>query len=139
MPAVHGARIKIREVYANLIANAVKYNDRPQKVIEIGYFAPSELPPELSQGPDWPKAATGRHVFYVQDNGIGIEPRHFAQIFKIFKRLHGRDAYGGGSGAGLAIVKKLVEQQGGAVWVRSEPGVGSTFFFTLDDPARSDP
>ncbi len=139
MPAVHGARIKVREVYANLIGNAIKYNDRPQKVIEIGYFEPSELPPELSQGPDWPKAATGRRVFYVQDNGIGIEPRHFAQIFKIFKRLHGRDAYGGGSGAGLAIVKKLVEQQGGAVWVRSEPGVGSTFFFTLEDPERRDP
>lgn len=139
LPTVAGVRVKLREVYVNLIHNAIKYNDRPEKRIEVGYFEPSEVPLELSQAADWPGAAVGRRVYFVQDNGIGIPARYFTQIFKIFKRLHGRDGYGGGSGAGLAIVKKLVEQLGGIVWVRSEVGVGSTFFFTLGDNERSHP
>lgn len=138
MPTVQGERIKLREVYANLIGNGIKYNERPVKEIEIGYFEPSELPPALSESPRWPKAAIGQRVYYVRDNGIGIEPRYFTRIFKIFKRLHSREAYGGGSGAGLAIVKKIVEQHGGIVWVDSELGVSSTFFFTVGDNQRSD-
>jgi len=70
-------------------------------------------------------------VFYVKDNGIGIAPHHVEQIFKMFRRLHGRDDFGGGNGTGLTIVKKLVERHGGRVWVRSVPGQGTTFFFTL--------
>jgi len=70
-------------------------------------------------------------VLYVRDNGIGIEPRHFDLVFKMFKRLHGRDEFGGGSGAGLSIVQKLVDQHRGSVWVESTAGAGSTFYFTL--------
>ena len=70
----------------------------------------------------------------MRDNGIGIEPRHFDLIFKMFKRLHGRESFGGGSGAGLTIVQKLVEQHHGTVWLESAPGTGTTFYFTLCAP-----
>jgi Histidine kinase-, DNA gyrase B-, and HSP90-like ATPase/Heme oxygenase len=67
----------------------------------------------------------------LQQLGIGIAPRHFDQVFKMFKRLHGLEEYGGGTSAGLTIVKKLVERHRGQVWPASTPGEGTTFFFTL--------
>ena len=70
-------------------------------------------------------------MYYVRDNGIGIAPRHFEQVFKMFKRLHGRDEYGGGTGAGLTIVRKLVERHHGQVWPESTGSEGSTFYFNL--------
>ena len=70
-------------------------------------------------------------MYYVKDNGIGIQPKHHAQVFKMFKRLHGRDEYGGGTGAGLTIVKKLVDRHHGQIWFDSTPGEGTTFYFTL--------
>ena len=72
-------------------------------------------------------------VYYVRDNGIGIQHQYHEDIFKIFKRLHGRKEYGGGTGAGLTIVKKIVERHNGSIWLRSIPKQGTTFYFTLDE------
>jgi two-component system, chemotaxis family, sensor kinase Cph1 len=128
LPAVRCDWVRCREIYVNLLANALKYNDSPVKRVEIGFIAPEE-----AERPRCPPDAREQTIFYVRDNGIGIDPRHFDQVFRIFKRLHVRDAYGGGSGAGLAIVKKLVERHGGQVWIDSTPGQGASFFFTLSD------
>jgi PAS domain S-box-containing protein len=115
LPAVTCDRVRVAEVFHNLIANAVKYNDKPQKWVEVGVR----------------EAAAGPPVLYVRDNGIGIPPKHHQAVFRIFKRLHGRDKYGGGTGAGLTIVKKIVERHGGRIWVESAVGEGTTFCFTL--------
>ncbi|MBD8543161.1 GAF domain-containing protein [Oxalobacteraceae sp. CFBP 8761] len=118
LPTISCDRIRVREVFANLISNAAKYNDKLQRRIEIGYLDPAD-------------GADAVSTFYVRDNGIGIDAKHSERVFMMFKRLHTRDAYGGGSGAGLAIVKKLVEQHNGHSWFTSEVGVGTTFYFTL--------
>ncbi|UQA62555.1 ATP-binding protein [Polyangium aurulentum] len=130
LPHIHCDRVRAREVVANLIDNALKYNTSEQKWVEIGYVGPGEAPPFDIRAP-FPDAAAGSTVYYVRDNGIGIDPKHYGQVFRMFKRLHARDAYGGGSGAGLTIAKKIVEREGGILWVDSAVGKGSTFFFTL--------
>lgn len=116
LPALRCNALRVGEVFQNLIANAIKYNDRPDKQVEVGCLtAPS--PP----------------VFYVRDNGIGIAAKHQDSIFRIFKRLHEQGKYGGGSGAGLTIVKKIIERHGGRIWLESTLGEGTTFYFTLSD------
>ena len=127
LPHIRCDRVRCREILVNLLSNALKYADKAEKRIEVGYIYPHEQHPR----PNCPGEATHDAIYYVKDNGIGIHPRHFEQVFKMFKRLHGRDEYGGGTGAGLTIVKKLVERHHGRVWLDSEPGVGTTFFFTL--------
>ena len=122
--------VRCREILVNLLSNALKYNDKSPKRIEIGWIGANETPRASA-----PKEAADQTVFYVRDNGIGIEARHHEQVFLMFKRLHKRDAFGGGSGAGLTIVKKLVERHGGAIWLESEPGRGSTFYFTIPGPS----
>ncbi len=116
LPTVYCDRVQVGEVFNNLIANAIKYNDKPEKWIEIGYIEAASPAPL---------------TFYVRDNGIGIREKHFQAIFRIFKRLHGPSKYGGGTGAGLTITKKIVERHGGKIWVESTYGEGSTFYFTL--------
>jgi chemotaxis family two-component system sensor kinase Cph1 len=127
LPRVSCDRIRVREIFVNLLSNALKYNDKPSKRVEVGYIAPHEAAPR----PRAPAGAEAHTIFFVKDDGIGIPHKHFEQIFKMFRRLHGRAEYGGGTGAGLTIVKKLVERHRGQVWLESTPGVGSTFYFTL--------
>jgi len=112
LPVVSGDATLIGMALGNLIANGLKFNDNPHPCVEIGALASD--PPTL----------------FVRDNGIGIERKHHEDIFTIFRRLHGRKQYEG-TGAGLTIVRKIVQSHGGRVWVESQPGRGSTFFFTL--------
>ena len=119
LPTLWCDPIRVGEVFNNLIANGMKYNARAEKLIEIG----------SEPGPNG-------HVIYVRDNGIGIIAKHTQKIFQIFKRLHGRDKYGGGTGAGLTIAKKIIERHGGKIWVESTVGEGTTFYFTLQGGAE---
>ena len=120
-------RIRVCEVLVNLLSNALKYNNQSAKRVEVGFIDAHES----ALRPGFPQSADGQTVYYVRDNGIGIASRHFDQVFKLFKRLHGREEYGGGAGAGLTIVRKLVERHHGQVWLESVVGEGATFFFTL--------
>lgn len=126
LPTLPVDRVRVGEVLNNLVSNAVKYNDKPPR-IEVGALPPGErgdlIVPEGVPDQAW--------VLFVRDNGIGIRDRHFENIFRIFKRLHGRDQYGGGTGAGLTIVKKIIERHGGQIWPVSAVGEGTTFYFTL--------
>ena len=117
LPTIECDRVRVGEVFRNLLTNAAKYNDKPQKEVAIGFQAPE-------------RAGTPA-VFHVRDNGIGIRADQHAAVFRIFKRLHPRDRFGGGAGVGLTIVKKIIERHGGRIWIESEVGVGTTFFFTL--------
>ncbi len=120
-------RVRVREVFVNLLSNSLKYTDKPRSRIEVGFINTDEI----HSRPGIPDGVHGHTIYYVADNGIGIQAKHFGQVFKMFKRLHGRDEYGGGTGAGLTIVQKLVERHRGRVWVESTLGEGATFFFTL--------
>lgn len=122
LPRVMVDRNGMTEVLTNLITNAVKYNNKPEKRVEIGMVREMSVPGGLQ----------AVRAFYVKDNGIGIPDASRETVFRIFKRLHGRNEYGGGSGLGLTIVKKIVERHGGKVWSESKQDVGTTFFFTLE-------
>lgn len=113
LPTVRAERTPMQQVFQNLISNAVKYMDKPAGEIRIGC---------RDEGAAW--------RFHVSDNGPGIESRHFERIFQLFQTLAPKDRTEG-SGVGLALVKKIVEYYGGRIWVESQPGAGSTFFFTL--------
>jgi two-component system, chemotaxis family, sensor kinase Cph1 len=127
LPVIQCDPIRVREIFSNLVSNALKYTHKDCPRIEIAYLAQNEH----GACPNTPIEAEGHSIFYVRDDGIGIEPRHFEQIFHMFKRLHGRDEFGGGVGAGLTVVKKVVQRHGGSIWLDSKVGVGSTFYFTL--------
>lgn len=115
LPTVSCDPVRTAAIFQNLITNALKYNEKPERWVEVGF-----------------EERDGRPVvFYVRDNGIGIPEKHWSTIFQLFRRLHGRDKFGGGVGAGLTIVKRLAERHGGRIWLESVPGEGSTFFFTL--------
>ena len=122
LPDVYGDRPRLLEVLQNLLDNAAKFmGDQKEPRIEIG-----------CEGAD---SERGKSVFYVRDNGLGIAPEHFERVFGLFNKL---DPKTEGTGIGLALVKRIIEVNGGRIWVRSEPGKGSTFLFTLptsDNPA----
>lgn len=113
MPTVSGDREQLVQLFQNLVGNAVKF--RGEKMPQIQILAADD-----SDG--W--------RFAVRDNGIGLEQQYADRIFVIFQRLHTRSKYPG-TGLGLAITKRVVERHGGRIWVESQPGEGSTFFFTL--------
>lgn len=127
MPVVRCDSVRVCEIYSNLLTNALKYKRGAVAHIELGYIGADES----TTCPNAPPASVGHDIFYVRDQGIGIDRRHFDQVFRLFKRMHGRDDYGGGVGAGLTIVQKLVQRHGGRVWLDSSVGVGTTFYFTL--------
>lgn len=114
LPEVKGLKVTLRQLFQNIIFNAVKYSD-PSRKNEIHISAEE-------QNEKW--------TFSISDTGIGIAPEYFEKIFVIFKRLHNKDTYSG-TGIGLALCKKIVEQHDGKIWIESVPDKGSTFIFTL--------
>ncbi|MDJ0364068.1 ATP-binding protein [Hymenobacter sp. H14-R3] len=125
LPTVLGEYVWLQEIVSNLLTNSIKYSEQPAKAVTIGVVGSGVVVP------GGPANSADFHIFYVRDYGIGIAPRHHEKIFKLFKRLHAQEKYGGGTGAGLAIAKKMVEKQGGSLWVASELGQGATFYFSL--------
>ncbi len=113
LPTVLGNTLQLQQLMQNLIGNAIKYKSSNPPHIEIGCISESD-----------------RHVIFIKDNGIGINPRYFEKIFVVFQRLQPIDDHSG-TGIGLAICKKIVERHHGEIWVTSEEGVGSTFYFSL--------
>ncbi len=112
LPIVAADETMLGEVFRNLISNAIKFSDAPSPQVEIGCL--DGACPTL----------------YVRDWGIGIAPEHHEVVFDMFRRLHSRDRFEG-SGAGLAIVRRIVEAHGGRVWIDSALGQGTTVYFTL--------
>ncbi|HYG35169.1 MAG TPA: ATP-binding protein, partial [Clostridia bacterium] len=112
LPVLQGEPVRLRQLFQNLIANAIKYGDKPRTEIQVGW---------ADAGGEW--------QFSVADNGPGIEQRHFERIFKMFQTLAPKDKTDS-TGVGLALVKRIVDRAGGRVWVESCLGVGSTFYFT---------
>jgi signal transduction histidine kinase len=111
---VRGDATRLIEVMQNLLSNAIKFmGDQEAPEIEVGYAGPDK---------------DGKAILFVRDNGVGIERQYQERIFGLFNRL---DPTIEGTGVGLTLVKRIVENHGGRIWVVSEPGQGSTFFFTL--------
>jgi len=118
MPALRVTPVHAQQLFQNFIGNALKYRSTAPPVIHVG---------ARKEGAVW--------IFSVQDNGIGIAPEYHERVFEAGKRLHTTSEYQG-TGIGLAICKKLIERYGGRLWVESEPGKGSTFFFSItENPA----
>lgn len=116
LPVIAAPKTALRQVFQNLINNSLKYSHSKNGAI-----------PQISISA---KENNNHWQFEVTDNGIGIDAQYFEKIFVIFQRLHDRSEYSG-TGIGLAISKKIIENMGGKIWVESEPGKGSSFFFTI--------
>jgi PAS domain S-box-containing protein len=118
LPVVYGERRRLARAVDNLLTNAIKYigKENPSPRIDVGV-----------------EEQNGHKTFYIRDNGIGIEERDFDKIFQVFQRLPFSKRIAEGTGVGLTIVKRIVQHHGGKIWLISEPGKGSTFYFTLKE------
>src|SRR5262249_14782257 len=113
LPEAMADESQVVQLFQNLIGNAIKFRGDNLPVVEIGG---EERDDDV--------------LFWVRDNGIGIDQQYFDRIFVLFQRLHGREEYPG-TGIGLSVCKRIVERHGGRIWVESAQGQGTTFFFTL--------
>ncbi len=113
LPRVRADESQLTQVFQNLIGNAIKFRSGDMAHVHVA---------AARQNSHW--------LFSIKDNGIGIEDKYKKKIFVIFQRLHTRDEYPG-TGIGLALCKRIVERHGGTIWFTSEPGRGTTFFFSL--------
>jgi light-regulated signal transduction histidine kinase (bacteriophytochrome) len=114
LPTVNADKNTIRQVWVNLISNAVKYSsNKPNPVVEIGSFP-----------------RKGKVVFYTRDNGVGFDEQYKNKLFKVFQRLHNHEEFEG-TGVGLALVEKIVSRHGGEVWAEGIPDKGACFYFSL--------
>jgi light-regulated signal transduction histidine kinase (bacteriophytochrome) len=114
LPPCHADPAMLKLVFANLVSNAVKFSrTRDHPMVEIG---------SIDDG--------GEIVYFVRDNGIGLDMRYADRIFGVFQRLHPAEEYEG-TGVGLAIVRRVIDLHGGRIWVESESGKGATFWFTV--------
>jgi signal transduction histidine kinase len=113
LPVIIGNKIQMGQVYQNLVGNAIKFMDKEEGIIHIGCTEEKDA-----------------YLFYVKDNGPGIEQKYFTKVFQIFQTLTSRDVKEN-TGVGLALVKKIIELYGGTIWIESEKGIGCTFTFRL--------
>jgi PAS domain S-box-containing protein len=120
MPAIVTDEVQMIQLLQNLVANALKFRSESRPLIKISA-----------------ERQFDGVVFSVKDNGIGIDPRYFDRIFIVFQRLHTREKYPG-TGIGLAICKKIVDRQGGKIWVESQPGNGAEFKFLIPNRSECD-
>ncbi len=115
LPNVRGDAIQLLSLFQNLIGNAIKFRQDP-------------IPPEIRVGIR--SSSDTEYVFFVRDNGIGIDPKYFDKLFTLFRRLHPQTKYPG-TGIGLATCKEIVQHHGGRIWVESAIDKGSTFLFSI--------
>jgi two-component system sensor kinase len=115
LPPAFGSQAMIRQVWVNLIGNAIKFTKER---------APGEITIGARNGPD------GGQTYYVRDNGAGFDMQHAGKLFGVFQRLHSEQEFPG-TGVGLALVQRIVQRHGGRIWAEAEVGRGATFFFTL--------
>jgi PAS domain S-box-containing protein len=113
LPKVRADEVQMKQLLTNLVSNAIKFHDGRPPRVEVSAIT-----------------FNNEFVFSVQDNGIGIDPKYADRLFNMFSRLHTKDEYPG-TGIGLAICKRIVERHGGKIWFESEPGKGTTFYFTI--------
>lgn len=121
LPKLKVHQAHMTQLFQNILSNSIKYNNKEHPTVEVGHTI----------------GKNDEFVFYIKDNGIGIDMEFKDRIFEIFKRLHGKNEYEG-TGVGLAICKKIVNQYGGRIWIESEVGEGATFYFTLPVVERMD-